>query len=628
MGLSHVQVAGERVYWNESRPAEGGRLVVVCAAPDGSLHDALPAGWSTRSAVHEYGGRCYALHGATLVFSNWEDQRLWARAGESDPYPLTPAPASPRGYRFADPVVTPDGRWVICVRQRHGATVDNDLVAVALRPPPGPGSSPGPDPPRRLAGGHDFFSAPRLSPDGRRLAWVTWDHPDMPWDSTVLWVADIGADATLGSPRLVAGGPGESVTQPRWSPDAALWYVSDRSGWWNLYDEHGRAACPMEAEFGQPDWAFGAATYAFLTDGRLVAAWSSGGTGHLGVVGGRRAEPAAFPFSTYSSVQAVPGGVVAVAASPTEVPAVVRLGLDDGSVTVLRRSRNNPDPAYVSAPRHLEYPTSGGQVAHALHYPPANADFAPPPGELPPLVVTSHGGPTSCASTVLDLGVQYWTSRGFAVADVDYRGSSGYGRAYRQALRGAWGVADVEDCAAVVSWLSARGEVDGTRAVIRGGSAGGFTTLAALVSTDVFAAGSSAYGLADLEAMARDTHKFEARYMDGLVGPYPAEAAEYRRRSPIHHVERISCPLILFQGLDDPVVPPVQSEMMYQALAARGIPVTYVAFEGEEHGFRRAATIRRVAEAELAFYGRVLGFTPAGRPVPLTIVNEAALARA
>jgi dipeptidyl aminopeptidase/acylaminoacyl peptidase len=447
----------------------------------------------------------------------------------------------------------------------------------------------------------------------------------MPWDQTELWVAPFAPDGTIGAAARLAGGDGESVTQPRWSPAGSLHFISDRSGWWNLYDETGTALAPMEAEFAGPDWVFGLSSYAFTPDHTLVATWDGPDGASLGLVDRGHVTPLALPFSAYSSLQATPGGVVAVAGSPTEAPAVVRIGLDE-KVEVVRRSRETVvDPGYVSAPRRVDFPTGGGATAHAWFYAPVNADFSGPATDRPPLVVTIHGGPTSAAMPVLNLGLQYWTSCGFAVADVDYRGSSGYGRAYRDLLQGTWGVADVEDCAAVVAWLAEQGWIDGSRAVIRGGSAGGFTTLAALAFTDAFAAGASLYGVADLELLARDTHKFEARYLDRLVGPYPEAAAIYRERSPIHHVEQISRPVILFQGLEDAVVPPAQSELMYQALAGRGVPVAYLAFEGEQHGFRQAATIRRVAEAELAFYGRVLGFEPPDAGAPVLIANDAAL---
>jgi dipeptidyl aminopeptidase/acylaminoacyl peptidase len=615
--LSQLQVDGERVYWNEGRPAEAGRQVIVSATPVAAPVEEIPAGFSARTQVHEYGGRCYAWHGETLVFANWEDQRLWRRRPGEEPVAITPPSDSPRAHRYADPVITPDGRWVICVHEHHRAdgAVDNDLVVVALDPPV-------PDQPvRQLVAGHDFFSAPRLAPGGSRLAWISWDHPHMPWDQTQLWVADLDPEARLGAPTLVAGGAGESITQPRWSPADVLHYVSDRTGWWNLYDHSGAALCPMDAEFGGPDWVFGAATYAFLPGGALAAIWTENGRDQLGLIAGGRAEPQDLPFSSYSELQPIPGGVVVLAGSATRPMSVVRLDLA-GTVEVLRPSREVQIAApAISTPDAVEFPAGAGEVAHAFVYPPRHPDFRGPDSETPPLIVIIHGGPTSRTVAVFDPLVQFWTTRGFTVADVNYRGSSGYGTAYRRRLNGQWGVFDVQDCASVVRWLASQGRIDGGRAVIRGGSAGGFTALAALAFTDVFAAGASLYGVADLELLARDTHKFESHYMDGLVGPWPEAAAVYERRSPIHHVTEIACPLILFQGLEDAVVPPAQSQLMYDALRTRGVPVAYMAFAGEQHGFRQAATIIAVAEAELAFYGRVFGFTPDGGAASLPIAN-------
>jgi dipeptidyl aminopeptidase/acylaminoacyl peptidase len=624
VSLGQVEVRDGRVTWNELRPNDGARQVIVAGGSGADEDvDLLPAGFSARTQVHEYGGRCYtfAPDGA-LIASNWEDQRLWCFAPGAEPEALTPDPPSARADRYADPFVTPDGRWVICVRERHrpgpdAATtrVDNAVVAVPL---PGGGE------PVVLAEGHDFYSAPAVSPDGTRLAWLSWDHPDMPWDHTELWVAEL-ADGTVTAPVLVAGDPGESVLQPRWSPAGVLHWVSDRTGWWNLYAA-GEALCPMDAEFSEPGWVFGVSTYAFGADGRIVATWSGPDGSGIGVVAGGGVQPLDTPYAAFTSLRAAGTAAVCIAASPTEAPAVVRIDTDTSEVQVLRRSREvTVDPGFLSRPERVRFPTGdGSEYAYALFYPPVSADHEAPEGEEPPLVVMSHGGPTSSASSALNLGVQYWTSRGFAVADVDYRGSDGYGRAYRNRLRDAWGICDVEDCAGVVAWLASEGRVDPARAVIRGGSAGGFTTLAALAFTDAFAAGASHFGVADLEALARDTHKFESRYLDRLVGPWPEAQETYRARSPIHHVDGFDCPLILFQGLEDAVVPPAQSEMIHEAVRARGIPVAYLSFEGEQHGFRRASTIRAVAAAELSFYGRVFGFEPDGR-VDVPIDNAAAL---
>jgi dipeptidyl aminopeptidase/acylaminoacyl peptidase len=647
--LGDVDVTGDEVWWNEGRPAEAGRQVLVSARPGQPGVDRLPEGFSARTAVHEYGGTPYALlpggtGGTRVVFAHWADQRLWLADPGQDPVPLTPEPSVPRGDRYADLAVVPGGRWLLAVREHHATTgsdavgVDNDVVAIPLPDPAAPTPA-GPGGGRTdgrtitvVAAGHDFYAAPRCSPDGRRVAWISWDHPAMPWDATELWVADLDDEGRTTGARRVAGGPAESggsesVVEPVWSPDGRLHHISDRSGWWNLYDDTGTALAPTAAEFSGPLWQLGRSSYVFLADGRLVATWSAPGGERLGVVDGSGLHPVELPFTSFSSLRATGADVVCVAGSPTADPAVVRISVDTGAVEVLRRSRAAAvDPVWLSVPEAVEYPTTGDRRAHALWYAPKNPDVSAPGDERPPLVVVSHGGPTSSATPVLNHAIQYWTSRGFGVVDVDYGGSTGYGREYRQRLVGRWGIVDIDDCVAAARWLAERGLVDGERMVIRGGSAGGYTTLAALTFRDVFAAGASHYGVADLELLARDTHKFESRYLDGLIGPYPETIATYHERSPIHHVDGLDRPLILFQGLEDVIVPPAQADLIAAALAARGVPVAHLSFAGEQHGFRQAATIRRVIDTELNFYGRVLGFTPADAADPFTIVNEDALA--
>ncbi len=599
VSIGQVVVDGTDVWWNEGRPSERGRQVIVRWTPGATTPtpvDVLPAGFSARTLVHEYGGGSFAVRDGVLWFANLGDQRVYRlEPGSAEPVAVT-AP----GARYADLQVSPDGTRVAAVRERHldSGDVVNDLVLLAADD-------------EVLARGHDFYAAPRWSPAGDRLAWLSWDHPNMPWDGTTLWV-DGG---------YVAGGTDESVSQPAWAPDGSLLWASDGTGWWNLYRD-GRALVAEEAEYSGPDWVFGLSTYAVLPDGTVVAARSRHGRAELVVDG----VPVATPFTSFSSVRPYGArGVVAVAASATEAAALVRIDLARGGVEVevLRRSRATDfDPDYLSVPRPVTFPTDGGLEAHALHYPPVNRDFEAAEGELPPLVVMSHGGPTSAARTELNLGIQYFTSRGLAVVDVDYGGSSGYGRAYRRRLDGRWGVVDVADCVNAARHLASAGLVDGRRMAIRGGSAGGYTTLSALTSSDVFAAGASYYGVADLASLATDTHKFESRYLDRLVGPWPEAAEIYRRRSPIHAADRLSAPVILFQGLEDKVVPPAQAEVMVEALRAKGLPFAYVTFEGEQHGFRQASTIVRAAEAELWFYGQIMGFDPADTIEPVPISNR------
>lgn len=586
VSLSDLRADAGVLYWNESRPAEAGRQVIVRWEPGHDPVDILPAPYSARTTVHEYGGGAFCVAGGAVYFSNYDDQCLY-RLG--DPRPIA------EGARFADADVL--GDRLVCVRERHlDGEVVNDIVELR------DGEM------TVVAAGHDFYAAPRFAPDGR-LAWLAWDHPRMPWDGTLL------------EPGPVAGGPDESITQPRWSPAGVLHWISDRTGWWNLYRE-GEPLQPAQAEFAGPAWVFGDSDYDFLPDGRIVAHW----TGHLGVLG---EEPLDVPYTSFSSVTAFGDRVAAIAASPTQAPAVVVIDPATSEITVVRQSRPTAvDPGYLSTPRRIDFPTTGGRTAHALFYPPAHPTAAGPPGERPPLIVTSHGGPTSQASTALNLRTQFWTSRGFALVDVDYGGSSGYGRAYRRQLDGQWGVVDVDDCVAAARHLAEEGEVDGRRMAIRGSSASGLTTLLALTrgpsgpgsgKHGVFAAGASLYGVVDLAALATDTHKFEARYLDGLVGPWPEAAEVYRERSPLTHAEELSAPLILFQGLDDKVVPPAQAEVLVAALRRAGLPFAYLTFEGEAHGFRKAETIQRVMEAELSFYGQVLGFTPADDIEPVEI---------
>ncbi len=660
ISLDALQADGEALLWLEGRPLEGGRNVVCRAEPGADPVDLTPPGpeFDVRTRVNEYGGGAYVAHAGVLFFSNFADQRLWRQdlGGRSPagtrgrgapplggpPRPITPEPDRPAALRYADARVTPDGALLVCVRESHdeAGRVTNELVAV---PTDGSGV------PWVLAGGRDFYASPRLSPDASRLAWLEWDHPRMPWDGTELKVADFSGGVVVGEPRLVAGGPEESIFQPEWSPGGGLHFVSDRTGWWNLHREQetpraadesvARAAgesasrasgervealAPMEAEFGAPQWVFGLATYAFLPGGRIACLYGRGPVHHLGVLepGSDRPTVLDVPFTSFYPPQLVVLGdrLACIAGSSTLSPAVVVIDPATGKVETLRRSRDlDLDPGYLSVARPVEFPTEGGVTAHALYYPPVNRDARGPDSERPPLVVTSHGGPTAGVVDLLKLAVQFYTSRGIAVVDVDYGGSTGYGRAYRERLKGRWGVVDVDDCVNAARHLVDADEVDSARLAITGGSAGGYTTLCALAFRDAFAAGSSWFGVADLVTFAQDTHNFEARYLDQLVGPWPEQADLYRERSPARFADQIDCPVLLIQGLEDEVVPPSQAEAMVRALDARGIPHAYLAFEGEQHGFRKAESIKRAFEAELWFFGRVFGFEPAGpvEPVPI-----------
>lgn len=606
--LGELAVDGDDVLWAEGRPAEGGRTQIVRRHPDGTTADLLPGDMNARTAVHEYGGGGWWTRDGVLWFANWADQRLYRLAPDADPVPLTPEPATPRADRFTDGDLSPDGSWIVCVRERHhgpsAAEVVNEIVRLDADIP---------GEPEVLVSGSDFVAAPRLSPDGGTLAWLRWNHPSMPWDATELVVRDLDTGEEL----VIAGGPDESVLEPRWSADGSLWFVSDRSDWWNLYrytpGTDIATVVRVDAEIGVPHWQFAPARYVVAADGSVVFARSRRGYDGLA----RRAPDGTLteldtPFSRVGAVRAAPdGSVLVVAGSPTREAGVYRVDPTTGAVTeTLRAPRDlGVDPGFVSVPEHITFPSDDGRTAHALFYPPTHPEFGGPEGERPPLIVEIHGGPTAAASPVFATGVQYWTSRGFAVVDVNYGGSTGYGRAFREELKGQWGIVDVADCLAAARHLARTGRVDGERLTIRGGSAGGFTTLAALAREDTpFAAGADHFGVADLEALARDTHKFESRYLDGLVGPYPAAREVYVERSPIHHVDRFTRPLIVLQGSEDAVVPPAQSETIVDALRDRKVPVAYLLFDGEQHGFRRAENIRRALDAELSFYGQVLGF--------------------
>ncbi len=608
IALNYLRVFEGTPYWVETRPADSGRNVLVTPAADGGVRDLTPKGYSARSRVHEYGGTPYAIHGGTAYFSNFADQRIYAHREGSAPQPLTP-----EGYRYADYELDATGARLVCVREDHTAGGEPKNTVVVIDPAVGGTGT-------VLFGKSDFVASPRLSPDGRRLAWIAWNHPDMPWDATTLYVADIEG-TTLSGITAVASDAAQSVIEPRWDTDGTLYFLCDRSNWWNLYRYADKRVTPvqsLEAEIGGPLWVLGLANYALTGDGRAIVRYTVDARDRLGVVDleSGKLTPIPLPYVSLAYLHLLsPETAVAIAGSPTEEAAVVTVDIDSGRHQVIRAPASlRLDPGSISVAESIEFPTAGGVTAHAFFYPPTNPDFAAPPGEKPPLVVKVHGGPTSHSKAELTLATQFWTSRGFALLDVNHGGSSGFGRAYRERLKGNWGVVDVTDVVAAVKHLIDAGRVDGSRAAIRGGSAGGFTVLAALTFHDVFKVGANYYGVSDLEALATDTHKFESRYLDRLVAPLPAGRAVYEARAPIRHLEGFKAALITFQGSDDKVVPPKQSRDIVAAVKAKGLPVEYIEFEGELHGFRKAESIVRSLEAELAFYGKVFGFTPAAAP--------------
>ena len=601
--LSGAKVDGGATYWLEGVFSEGGRLALMKADARGDVSTLIPAPYNVRSRVHEYGGGAWLVDGGVVWFSNFADNLVHRRDVDGTIVAIT----SDRAQRHADFELDRARGRLLCVQEDHGAPGEprNRLVGIALA---------GSDAPRELAAGHDFYSSPRLSPDGSTLAWICWRHPQMPWDGTELWIAGFADDGSLADARCIAGGPDVSWCQPRWSPTGALFAISDASGWWNIQRFDGdrwTAVCPMEAEFAEPAWAFGASTYGFVDPTTVVAVRIVQGAHTLVriTIDGGACEEIRTAFTVFEALAVDGDSVLALVSSPATPQQVVRIDLATGAHRVLATSATElPDPSYLSTPRRVAFASTDDRVVHAYYYPPRNADFVAPAGERPPVIVQGHGGPTAMTNNGLRLGNQYWTSRGFAILDVDYAGSSGYGRAFRDALREEWGIADVDDFVAGARHVADAGLADCARMTVRGGSASGYTALCALTFRDVFRAGASAYGISDLATLIADTHKFESRYGDGLVGSIAAHPERIAERSPLSHAERMRTPMIFFQGLEDRVVPPSQSLTMVDSLRARGIPVAYLAFEGEGHGFRRFENIRRVAEAELSFYARIFGF--------------------
>ena len=627
--FSETRAASGLRWWLEGRPEEAGRQVLVRRDPDGTIVRLTPEGFNARTRVHEYDGGTNLVDGDLIVVSDFATGRLQRVVRPEVLEPLTPE----RAWRFADLVFDRTFGRILAVREdhepetleRHGEP-ENAIVAIA----PASGDV------VVLVSGADFYAAPRPSPDGGRLAWLEWRHPNLPWDGTELWVADQAFDGILGTCERVAGSPSDWISQPRWSPSGALHFLAEPAGFMAIHRWVDGEAVAMtlgarddrgnEIEFGYPDWQFGFSIYAFLPDGSIVAAGRSGGRDRLYRVGPAAGSVNELPVDWTEMFGLATDGwqVVMRAASPTIPTEIVELDVRTLAHTTLRRAGPSlPDPAMTSAGQPVTFPTTGGRSAHGIFYAPRSASHHGPPGELPPLIVTSHGGPTAQAYTGYTTTFQLFTSRGFAVLDVDYGGSTGYGRAYRRRLIGEWGVVDVDDCVAGARWHAEQGLVDGSRMAVRGGSASGYTTLCAITFRHVFAAGTSYFGIGDLVTFIHQTHKFESRYLDTLVGPYPEMAERYRERSPLYFPERIHCPALILQGADDRVVPPAQAEQIVDALWERRLPHAYVLFPGEDHGFRNAANIIRSFEAELSFYGQVFGFEPADPIEPTEVVNLA-----
>ena len=607
IGLSEARIFNSTLFWLESRPQEQGRSAIVRLVND-KPEDILPKPYNCRTTVHEYGGSCYLPTRDGVFFVNFSDQQIWRVSEKGVVHQLT----RKDGYRFADLAYCSKEKRLVAIAEEHRSSFNEpvnslasiDIVTGDVITLHGGDKS-----------GEDFYASPSFSPDGGTLTWLTWNHPDMPWDSTRLWLADINTQGKLSNAKSIAGGAGESLFQPEWSPAGELFFVSDKTNWWNIYRWQKDTAvpvCPLDAEFGKPQWQFGMTSYGFIDKSTIICSYKQAGSDTLALIDIESGKLTAIPrpHSSYGSLRAVDGQVCYIAQSPTEFPVLIQCDKQHGFVENPIRSSSSIslDKDHFSIGESICYPTANGQQAYGFFYPPKSADFRGLENELPPLIVMIHGGPTSSTQNDLALKIQFWTNRGFAVLDVNYRGSTGFGRQYRDALKGQWGVADVEDCDFGVRYLVGENKVDSERVAIRGGSAGGYTTLAALALTDTFKAGASLYGVTDLAALATDTHKFESRYLDSLIGPWPEQKDLYASRSPINHADSINSPVIFLQGLDDKVVPPSQAEAMVAALERNGVRATYVPFEGESHGFRKSENIRRAFDLELNFYGEVFGF--------------------
>jgi len=618
ISLVELAIDGEDIYWIESRPAEGGRYAIMLRDSHERITECIPSDYSARTTVHEYGGGAFTVSEGVIYFANFNDQHLYCQRIGGKPEVLTPGD----GYRYADLVVDRKQNRLICIREDHTGIGEpiNAIVSVSMN---------GHDNGTIIIGGNNFYASARLNPEGTKLAYLTWNHPNMPWDGCELWVADILPDgAPVSSRQRIAGSTTESIFQPEWSPENVLHFVAETSGWWNLYrlrNDLAEPIYPLNAEFGEPQWVFGMYTYDFVSPTKILCCYSQNGTWHLCWLetSNKKVIPIATSFTDFTSIRAGKGFAVFIAGSPIIPDGIIRLDVENGKMRSIKQSFEiKVDTSYISIPQPIHFPTTNGNEAHANYYPPVNTDFSAPKGELPPLIVISHGGPTAASGTILRYNIQYWTSRGFALLDVNYGGSTGYGREYRQRLNGNWGVVDVDDCCNGALYLVKKGLADPNRLAIRGGSAGGYTTLACLTfRNEVFKAGASYYGLSELELFIKETHKFESHYMDSLLGPYPEYKEIYFERSPINFTKNIACPLILFQGDEDKIVPFSQSQLMFEEVRAKGLPVAYLLFKGEQHGFRKAENIKRSLDAELYFYSKIFGFITADKIEPVEIEN-------
>jgi len=613
--LGQLQIDGEKVVWTEGRPSEKGRTALMESSGARDIQELSQPEWDVRTRAHEYGGGAFLVDQARRFYVDNRDQQIYEILDDGSRRQISYTD----NFRYADLTLDAKRQQLYAIGEGH---TDPEITKnMLLRIPLDGGKQ------VVIAEGHDFYSNPELSPDGGQLAFITWDHPDMPWDGTQLWLGKLDSEGGLHQLQKIAGGPEESIFQPLWDPSGKLYFVSDQNGWWNIYeysDGSITSVYEMEAEFGLPQWVFGMSTYAVTATGKLLANFRDMTGSHLIQIDVElgTSQKLELPYTDIDQIRGA-GNLATFIGRTSEQPGeIVALDLSSEEIHILRKaSETDLEAGYVSKPELISFEPRVGELTYAWYYAPQNPMYQAPLNEKPPLIVLSHGGPTAYSSGAFSLVVQYWTTRGFAIVDVNYSGSTGFGRQYRERLNGTWGIRDVEDCSAAAQHLCKLGQVDSGRLIIKGGSAGGYTTLAALTFTDVFKAGASYYGIGDLELLASDTHKFESRYLDRLVGEYPQDLQVYQERSPIQHVDQLDCPVIFLQGLDDPVVPPNQAETMVAALRDKGIPVAYVPFAGESHGFRQASTIVKAIESEFYFYSKIFGIEPADSLEGIEIFN-------
>ncbi|MEC7837227.1 MAG: S9 family peptidase [Chloroflexota bacterium] len=617
--FSEIRSNGSEVYFLEGRPEEAGRYVIVKQNSAGEIEDLIPENFNSRNAVHEYGGGSFAVGKKNIYFTNWDDQRIYVVKGKNTSA-LTIEPPFEKSIRYSDLTLSYDEEWIYCVRETHfeKGEAKNELVAISTTK----------NQTIVLCTGRDFYSSPRINPINNEICWLEWDHPNMPWDGTELFIGNFDSNG-LSEKKFIDGSKNISIIQPEWSESGELIYISDESGWWNLkkYSDNKKSTIlDEETDHGEPSWNFGVRTY-FIKDNFIYLRGSSKNK-NKGLIrkinlSGQIIEEIEVLHTSIGGLSFIDNKALYIGASPVSNSEIVSLDLEKKEIkTIKESSKLEIDSEEISIPEEITFTTTENATAYGYFYKPKNKKYQSHSGEKPPVLVISHGGPTSATSNALNLSIQYWTNRGIAVVDVNYRGSTGYGKKFRDLLKGNWGIYDTEDCIAAVDYLSEKGLVDSERAAIKGGSAGGYTTINALTFHDRFAVGATYYGIADLSVFIDDTHKFESKYLESLIGKYPEEKQKYYDRSAINFTDQLSCPMIIFQGTEDKIVPPSQAEIMAEGLREKKIPFSLIMYEGEQHGFRQSKNIISSLESELYFYSQVLGFEPYDKLDEINIENS------